>query len=69
MSVVNQHVPEAEGDEGHSIARRLERYLNSSLGWMIMNHLEDGESFVLRVERERVRVTKRNGRAIVEVLG
>jgi hypothetical protein len=47
---------------------RFTRYLNGPMGRTVLETLDEGESFILQTSDHTFRVTKRNGRAVVELL-
>ena len=49
------------------MARLYMEYLNGPFGKKVMTRLKEGESFSLRSQYEIMKVTKRDGKAIVEV--
>ena len=48
-----------------SVARRFTKYLNGPMGRVVLQSLDEGESFVLQTASHTLRVTKKKGRAIV----
>ncbi|NHJ13627.1 MAG: hypothetical protein EAX95_08115 [Candidatus Thorarchaeota archaeon] len=50
------------------VVDRFTRYLNGPMGRTVLETLDEGESFILQTSDHTFRVTKRNGRAIVELL-
>jgi hypothetical protein len=48
--------------------RRFTKYLNGPLGRTVMNDIEEGESFILQTQEYQMRVTKKKGRAVVEII-
>ncbi len=48
------------------IARAYGKYFNSDQGGAFLKKLKEGESFTLRFEDELLKVTKHEGRAVVE---
>jgi hypothetical protein len=49
------------------VVRRFRKYLNGPLGKTVLENLEEGESFILQTNEHTLRVTKRNGRAVVRL--
>jgi len=45
---------------------RFTKYLNGPLGGVVMDNLEEGESFVLQTTDYLLRISKRNCKAVVE---
>jgi len=50
------------------VVARFTRYLNGPMGKSVLNNLEEGESFILQTSEHTLRITKRNGRAVVKPL-
>jgi hypothetical protein len=50
------------------VVSRFTRYLNGPLGKTVLENLEEGENFILQTSEHTLRVTKRSGRAVVELL-
>ncbi|MFX1367336.1 MAG: hypothetical protein ACFFAY_01880 [Promethearchaeota archaeon] len=50
------------------IVDRFSRYLNGPMGRTVLETLDEGESFILQTSEHTFRVTKRLGRAVVEIL-
>ena len=50
------------------VVSRFERYLNGPMGRTVLSNLDEGESFILQTSEHTLRVTKRNGRAVVTPL-
>ncbi len=48
------------------VVDRFTHYLNSPLGRKVLDSLDDGESFILQTDSHALRITKKDGRAIVE---
>ncbi len=49
------------------MARLYMEYLNSPFGKRVMNGLKEGESFSIRSSQECLKITKKDGKAIVKV--
>ena len=52
----------------HPVVIRFTRYLNGPMGKTVLENLDDDESFVLQTSEHTLRVTKRNGKAIVNMI-
>ena len=52
----------------HPVVVRFTRYLNGPMGKTVLENLEEGESFVLQTSQHTLRVTKRNGKASVNMI-
>jgi hypothetical protein len=63
MSFLHGH-----GSSVEHVARRFTKYLNGPMGKTVLENLEEGENFILQTSEHTFRVTKRNGRAVVEVI-
>ena len=50
------------------VVARFTRYLNGPMGKTVLNNLDEGESFILQTSEHTLRITKRNGRAVVTPL-
>ena len=50
------------------VVERFSRYLNGPMGRTVIDTLDEGESFILQTSEHTFRVTKRRGRAVVEIL-
>ena len=50
------------------VVSRFTRYLNGPMGKSVLENLEEGEHFILQTSDHTLRVTKRKGRAVVELL-
>jgi len=50
------------------VVARFTRYLNGPMGKTVLDNLEEGESFILQTSEHTLRITKRNGRAVVTPL-
>ncbi len=50
------------------VVSRFTRYLNGPMGKTVLENLEEGEHFILQTSEHTFRVTKKKGRAIVELL-
>ncbi|RLI55490.1 MAG: hypothetical protein DRP09_09830 [Candidatus Thorarchaeota archaeon] len=48
------------------VVSRFERYLNGPMGKTVLSSLDEGESFILQTSEHTLRVTKKNGRAVVD---
>ncbi|MFW9981876.1 MAG: hypothetical protein ACFFE3_08170 [Candidatus Thorarchaeota archaeon] len=58
---------------GHSsaedrVVRRFTKYLNGPIGKTVLDNLDEGENFILQTSEHTLRVTKKQGRAVVELL-
>jgi hypothetical protein len=49
----------------HPVVIRFTRYLNGPMGKTVLETLDEGESFLLQTSEHTLRVTKREGKAIV----
>ena len=49
------------------IAKLYSKYLNGPLGYGVMNHLKEGESFTIRSQDEILEIIKQEGKAVVRV--
>lgn len=49
------------------LAKTYGQYLNGPLGKPVLRRLKEGETFTIKTERDLLRVTKLEGRAIVRV--
>jgi hypothetical protein len=56
------------GSSAERIVSRFTRYLNGPMGKTVLDNLEEGENFILQTSDHTFRVTKRRGRAVVELL-
>ncbi|MHA2041026.1 MAG: hypothetical protein ACW975_04110 [Candidatus Thorarchaeota archaeon] len=50
------------------VVERFTRYLNGPMGRTVLETLDEGESFILQTSELTFRVTKRKGKAVVELL-
>ncbi|MBY8996832.1 MAG: hypothetical protein KGD60_03805 [Candidatus Thorarchaeota archaeon] len=50
------------------VVSRFTKYLNGPMGRSVLENLEEGEHFILQTSDHTFRVTKRRGRAVVEIL-
>ncbi|MHA3962043.1 MAG: hypothetical protein AM325_000775 [Candidatus Thorarchaeota archaeon SMTZ1-45] len=50
------------------VVNRFSRYLNGPMGKTVLENLEEGEHFILQTSEHTFRVTKKKGRAVVELL-
>jgi len=57
-----------QGASTDRIVSRFTRYLNGPLGKSVLDNLDEGENFILQTSDHTFRVTKRRGRAVVEIL-
>ncbi|MCF2135944.1 MAG: hypothetical protein K9W43_01775 [Candidatus Thorarchaeota archaeon] len=48
------------------LVQRFTQYLNGPLGRKVLDSLDDGESFIIQTTDYVLRITKQDGRAIVE---
>ncbi len=56
------------GSATERVVSRFTRYLNGPMGKTVLENLEEGEHFILQTSEHTFRVTKKKGRAIVELL-
>jgi len=56
------------GSSADRVVSRFTRYLNGPMGKSVLENLEEGEHFILQTSEHTFRVTKRGGRAVVEML-
>jgi hypothetical protein len=56
------------GSSTNRVVSRFTRYLNGPMGKSVLENLEEGEHFILQTSEHTLRVTKRNGRAVVELV-
>ncbi len=56
------------GSTTERVVSRFARYLNGPMGKSVLENLEEGEHFILQTSEHTFRVTKKKGRAIVELL-
>jgi hypothetical protein len=49
-------------------AERLSKYFNGPAGKETLDTLDEGDNFILQVRSDAFRITKKNGRAVVEVI-
>ena len=47
---------------------RFTKYLNGPLGRSVLDNLDEGESFILQTSDHTLRITKRNGKAVVSLV-
>jgi hypothetical protein len=50
------------------VVARFTRYLNGPMGKTVLDNLDEGENFILQTSEHTLRITKRNGRAVVTPL-
>lgn len=50
------------------VVARFTKYLNGPMGRSVLDNLDEGESFILQTSEHTLRITKRNGRAVVKPL-
>ena len=50
------------------VVSRFTKYLNGPMGRSVLENLEEGEHFILQTSDHTFRVTKKRGRAVVEIL-
>jgi hypothetical protein len=50
------------------VVARFTKYLNGPMGRSVLDSLDEGESFILQTSEHTLRITKRNGRAVVKPL-
>jgi hypothetical protein len=65
--VIHMSVIQERGSSADSVVRRFTKYLNGPMGKSVLDNLEEGEDFILHTSNRTFRVTKRNGRAVVEL--
>ncbi|MHA1963344.1 MAG: hypothetical protein ACXACG_01610 [Candidatus Thorarchaeota archaeon] len=56
------------GSSADRVVSRFTKYLNGPLGKTVLENLEEDEHFILQTSDHTFRVTKRMGRAVVELL-
>ncbi len=56
------------GSSADRVVSRFTRYLNGPMGKSVLDNLEEGENFLLQTSDYTFRVTKRRGRAVVEIM-
>ncbi|MFW9835037.1 MAG: hypothetical protein ACFFEK_13645 [Candidatus Thorarchaeota archaeon] len=56
------------GSSADRVVSRFTRYLNGPMGKSVLDNLEEGEHFILQTSDHTFRVTKKQGRAVVELL-
>ncbi len=63
-------MPSAEniGASKHPVVVRFTKYLNGPMGARVLENLDEGESFILQTSDHTLRVTKRRGRAVVNLM-
>jgi hypothetical protein len=59
---------DGRGSSADRIVSRFTRYLNGPMGRSVLENLEEGENFILQTSEYTFRVTKRRGKAVVEIL-
>ncbi|MFW9919659.1 MAG: hypothetical protein ACFFED_08675 [Candidatus Thorarchaeota archaeon] len=52
----------------HPVVMRFTKYLNGPMGVRVLENLDEGESFLLQTSEHTLRVTKRRGKAVVNLL-
>jgi hypothetical protein len=52
---------------GDLVVQRFTNYLNGHRGKAVLDTLDEGESFILQTSEHILRVTKRDGKAIVKL--
>ena len=57
-----------KGSSKEQVLSRFTKYLNGPMGKTVLDNLEEGEDFILHTSDQAFRVTKKNGRAVVEFL-
>jgi hypothetical protein len=57
-----------QGASADRVVSRFTRYLNGPMGKSVLENLEEGEHFILQTAEHTFRVTKRRGKAVVELL-
>lgn len=55
-------------DDVQSIAKHYMKYLNGPLGHGVMSSLKEGESCTLRTHDRVLKITRKEGRAVVQIL-
>jgi hypothetical protein len=56
------------GTSTDRVVSRFTRYLNGPMGKSVLENLEEGENFILQTSEYTFRVTKKSGRAVVELV-
>jgi len=56
------------GKESKRAVNRFSNYLNGPLGKQVLDNMDEGEGFVLQVPGHILRITKRSGAAVVELV-
>ena len=54
--------------EVERIAQMYIKYLNGPLGKGVMQHLKEGESFTIKSQDDFVRISKKEGKAVVRII-
>ena len=52
----------------NDIIERFTKYLNGPMGKTILKNLDEGESFILQTADSRLKVTKKDKMAVVEIV-
>ena len=63
MSVIGEPTSSVE-----KVVARFTKYLNGPMGKTVLENLAEGESFILQTSEHTLRITKKNGRAVVKPL-
>ncbi len=58
---------ESTSSSTHPVVVRFTRYLNGPMGRTVLETLDEGESFLLQTAEHTLRITKREGKAIVRL--
>ena len=61
MSIIGEPTTSEE-----KVVIRFTRYLNGPMGKTVLENLDEGESFILQTSEHTLRITKRQGRAVVK---
>ena len=57
-----------KGNNKEEVVQRYSNYLNGPMGKNVMENVDEGESFVLETSKYVLRVTKTEGKAIVDII-
>ena len=55
-------------NEINRITQMYLKYLNGPLGKGVMDHLKEGESFTIKSQDDFVRISKKEGKAVVRII-
>ena len=50
------------------VIKRFTKYLNGPMGKTVLENLDEGERFILQTSEHTLRVSKRKGKAVVEIV-